>query len=103
MILAVIRRSRWDSAGLHRFCRIVSRNSIRSANRSALLFILVPLVKTEPAENITFAIKPADKKFDLNSAPKPVTSGGAHLSHLMPEQHSFEERSQQQRAVGDNV
>ena len=42
----------WDSAGLHRFCRTVSGNFIKTANRLALLLVLVPLVETELADNI---------------------------------------------------
>ena len=34
----------------------------RSANWLALLFVLVLLVETEPAENISFVMQPADKK-----------------------------------------
>ena len=34
----------------------------RSANWLALLFVLVLLVETEPAENISFVIESADKK-----------------------------------------
>ena len=38
--------------GFNWFYRIVSQNFTRSANQPASLFILVPLVETEPAENI---------------------------------------------------
>ena len=42
----------WDSAGSHRFYRTVSGNFIRTANRLALLLILVSLVETELDDNI---------------------------------------------------
>ena len=42
----------WDSAGSHRFYRTVSGNFITTANRLALLLIVVPLVETELADNI---------------------------------------------------
>ena len=48
--------------GFNRFYRIVSQNFTRSANQPALLFILVPLVETEPAENITLVMEPPEKK-----------------------------------------
>ena len=49
--------------GLNWFYRIVSQNFTRSANWPALLFILVPLVGTKPAENITLVMEPPEKKF----------------------------------------
>ena len=51
----------WDSAGLQRFYGAVSWNFIRSANRPALLFMLVQLVR---AEDINLVIEPADKKVE---------------------------------------
>ena len=48
-----------DSAGSHQFYKTVSWNF-----RPALLFTLVPLVVIEPAENITFVMEPADRKFE---------------------------------------
>ena len=48
--------------GFNWFYIIVPQNFTRSANRLALLFILVPLVETELAENITFVMKPPEKK-----------------------------------------
>ena len=45
-----------------RFYRIVSRNFTKSANRPALLFTLVPSDETEPADNITLAMEPSEKK-----------------------------------------
>ena len=45
---------------------MVSQNFVISANRSALLLILVPLVETESAENLTFVIEPADKKSEFD-------------------------------------
>ena len=48
--------------GFNWFYRMVSQNFTRSANWPALLFILVPLVETEPAENITLVIEPPEKK-----------------------------------------
>ena len=54
----------WDLAGSHRFYRTVSGNFIRTANRLALLLILVPIVETELADNITSVIEPADEKFE---------------------------------------
>ena len=47
--------------GFDRFYRTVSQNIVRSANRPALLFILGPLVETEPAENLTFVMEPEKK------------------------------------------
>ena len=44
------------------FYIIVSQSFTRSANRPALLFILVPLVEAEPAENITLVMEPPEKK-----------------------------------------
>ena len=44
----------WDLAGSYWFYGTVSQNFVGSANQQALLFIiLVPLIETEPAENIT--------------------------------------------------
>ena len=40
------------------FYRIISQNFTRSANRPALLFILVPLVETEPTENTALVMEP---------------------------------------------
>ena len=40
----------------------VSGNFIETANGPALLFMLVPIVETEPAEYITFVIEKRDKK-----------------------------------------
>ena len=48
--------------GFNWFYRIVSQNFTISANWPALLFILVPLVETEPAENITLVMEPPEKK-----------------------------------------
>ena len=48
--------------GFNWFYIIVSQNFTRSANRPALLFILVPLVEIEPAENITLVMEPPEKK-----------------------------------------
>ena len=46
----------------------VAQNFLRSANRPALLFTLVPLlVETEPAENITFVIEQSHKKLNPNT------------------------------------
>ena len=50
--------------GFNWFYKIVSQNFTVSANQPALLFILVPLVKTEPAENITSVMEPPEKKFE---------------------------------------
>ena len=51
---------------------IVSQNFTRSANRPALLHIpviLVPLVETEPAKNITSVMElPEKKKFNPTTA-----------------------------------
>ena len=47
--------------GFNWFYRIVSQNFTRSVNRPALLFILVPLVETEPAENINVVMEPREK------------------------------------------
>ena len=58
------RRRAVPPVGFSRFYRTVSRNRIRSANRPALLFILVTLVEVQPAENITFVMEPADKKIE---------------------------------------
>ena len=49
--------------GFNWFYRIVSQNFTGSANRPALLFILVPVVEIEPAENITLVMEPPEKKF----------------------------------------
>ena len=54
--------------GFNWFYIIVPQNFIRSANRPALLFILVPLVETEPAENITLVVEPPEKKFNPTTA-----------------------------------
>ena len=54
----------WYSDGSHRFYGTVSLNYIISVQRPTLLFILVPLVEAEPAENITFVIEPADQIFE---------------------------------------
>ena len=48
--------------GFNGFYIIVSQNFTRSVNRPALLFILVPVVETEPAENKTLAMEPPEKK-----------------------------------------
>ena len=48
--------------GFNWFYIIASQNFTRSANRPALLFVLVPLVETEPAENITLVMEPPEKK-----------------------------------------
>ena len=48
--------------GFNWFYGIVSQNFTKSANRLALLFIFVPLVETEPAENITLIMEPPEKK-----------------------------------------
>ena len=51
-----------------RFYKIVSRNFTRSANWPALLFILAPLLETEPVENTTLVMEPAKKKFNPTTA-----------------------------------
>ena len=48
--------------GFNWFYRIVSQKFTRSANRLALLFIFVPLVETEPAENVTLVMQAIEKK-----------------------------------------
>ena len=48
--------------GFNWFNIIVPQNFTRSANRPALLFILVPLVETEPAKNITLVMELPEKK-----------------------------------------
>ena len=56
---------RWDSASQYRLYKPFRRIFIGSANRPALLFILVPYVEaTEPAENTAFAMELNDKKFE---------------------------------------
>ena len=63
--------SQWRaSAGLQRFHKTVSQNFVGSANRSALLFILVPLVETKQAEITTFAMEPADQLIGLSTNEK---------------------------------
>ena len=52
-------RSASAIAGFSWFYRIVSQNFTTSANQPALLFILLPLVETEPAENITVVMETA--------------------------------------------
>ena len=47
---------------LNWFYMIVPQNFTRAANRPALLFILVPLVETETAENIILVMEPPEKK-----------------------------------------
>ena len=55
--------------GFNWFYIIVSQNFTRSANRPALVYIiLVPLVETEPAENITLVMEPPEKKFNPTTA-----------------------------------
>ena len=54
--------------GFSQFYRIVSRNFTRSVNWPALLFILVPLVETELAENITLVMEPPEKNFNPTTA-----------------------------------
>ena len=49
----------------------------------------MPLVETEPAENIN--IKKPNFYYTRVITPKRVTSDGAHLRVLAPEQHSSEE------------
>ena len=48
--------------GFNWFYRIVSQNFTRLANRPALLFILEPLVETEPPKTITMVMEPPEKK-----------------------------------------
>ena len=48
--------------GFNWFYRTVSQNVTRSSNQPALLFILVPLVEAEPAENITLVMELPEKK-----------------------------------------
>ena len=48
--------------GFNWFNIIVPQNFTRLANRPALLFILVTLVKTEPVENITLVMESPEKK-----------------------------------------
>ena len=50
------------------FYIIVSQNFTESASRPALLFILVSLVETKPAENITLVMEPPEKKINPTTA-----------------------------------
>ena len=54
--------------GFNWFYIIVSQNFTRWVNRPALLFILVPLLETELAENITLVTELPEKKINPTTA-----------------------------------
>ena len=51
---------------------------------------------------VTKKKKKSNLHYTRGITPKRVTSGGAHLRGLAPDQHSSEETSQRWRAVGDS-